>query len=668
MTQNLHKKTHLEDLNAEQLEAVTHVNGPLLIVAGAGAGKTKTITHRILHLIKNGVLAKEILAITFTNKAAREMKERVKHLTEENLEIMELVQKDGLPFVSTFHSLGVFLLKEYGAYIGLSRYFTIFDKNDSKKAIKDGLEQAQYDLKQFDPAKIGGAISRAKGEGLTVFQYAETAGFGYFQKVVFAVWQKYEEILKKENALDFDDLLLKTLTLLEQFEEVKTACQNRWQYVHIDEYQDTNKVQDRIAEIICAKHRNICVVGDTDQNIYSWRGANIQNMLSFEKKYPDVKIVRLEENYRSSKTILSVANTIIQKNKYRIEKKLFTNNEVGHKVTIISNYDEAQEAYSVAGKILEQIKAGVPEGEIAVLYRANFQSRILEEACVALSIPYQMIGTKFFERKEIKDTLSFIRAALNPASTSDIRRIINVPARGIGKITLEKILSGQEDSLSPAVKNKVAEFRAVLAHIKNASLTMKTSELIKFTIKISGIENALEKGSDEEIERLENIKELVTLALSYDEHVTENGIKNGTDSVSEGIDRLLTDAALATDEEASSGAQEAVKLMTVHAAKGLEFDNVFVTGLEEGLFPHKRMSEAKISAENAEEERRLFYVAVTRARKKLFLSYTQMRTIFGSRQVNVPSEFIFDIKDDDVEHEEGTANTASRKPLYRIDF
>ncbi len=667
MTQNSIKKTYLEDLNAEQLEAVTHINGPLLIVAGAGAGKTKTITHRILHLIKNGVQAKEILAITFTNKAAREMKERVKHLTEEDLEIKTLIQRDGLPFVSTFHSLGVFLLKEYGGHLGLSRYFTIFDKNDSKRAIKEGLEQAQYDPKQFDPAKIGGAISRAKGEGLTVFQYAETAGFGYFQKVVLAVWQKYEEILKKENALDFDDLLLKSLTLLLQFEEVRTACQNHWHYVHIDEYQDTNKVQDHIAEIICAKHRNICVVGDTDQNIYSWRGANIQNMLSFEKKYPDVKIVRLEENYRSSKTILSVANTIIQKNKYRIDKKLFTNNAVGHKVTIISNYDEAQEAYSVAGKILEQIKAGVPEEEIAVLYRANFQSRILEEACVALSIPYQMIGTKFFERKEIKDTLSFIRAALNPASTSDIKRIINVPARGIGRITLEKILSGQEESLSPAVKKKVAEFREVLARIKDASLTMKTSELIKFTIKETGIENALEKGSDEEIERLENIKELVTLALSYDEYGVGDDV-GGENTAGDGIDRLLTDAALATDEEASAGAQKAVKLMTVHAAKGLEFDNVFVTGLEEGLFPHKRMSEAKISAEDAEEERRLFYVAVTRARKKLFLSYTQMRTIFGSRQVNIPSEFIFDIKDDDVEREEGTASIASRKPLYRIDF
>ena len=665
MIQNSIKKTYLEDLNAEQLEAVTHIKGPLLIVAGAGAGKTKTITHRILHLIKSGVPGREILAITFTNKAAREMKERVQHLVSEDLETKELIQRDGLPFVSTFHSLGVFLLKEFGEHLNLSRYFTIFDKNDSKKAIKEGLEQAQYDPKQFDPAKIGGAISRAKGEGLTVFQYAETAGFGYFQKVVLAVWQKYEEILKKEGALDFDDLLLKSLNLLEQFEEVRTACQNRWKYVHIDEYQDTNKVQDKIAEIICAKSRNICVVGDTDQNIYSWRGANIQNMLNFEKKYPDVKIVRLEENYRSSKTILSVANTIIQKNKYRIDKKLFTNNAVGHKVTVISNYDEAQEAYSVAGKILEQIKAGVPEKEIAVLYRANFQSRILEEACVALSVPYQMIGTKFFERKEIKDTLSFIRAALNPASTSDIRRIINVPARGIGKVTLEKILGGQEDTLSPAVKKKVEEFRGVLAHIKSASLTMKTSELIKFTIKITGIENALEKGSDEEIERLENIKELVTLALSYDEYGTENS----AGGVAEGIDRLLTDAALATDEEATGGARkEAIKLMTVHASKGLEFDNVFVTGLEEGLFPHKRMSEAKISAEDEEEERRLFYVAVTRARKKLFLSYTQMRTIFGSRQVNIPSEFIFDIKDEDVEREEGTADIASRKPLYRIDF
>ncbi len=646
----------MENLNDQQLEAVTTISGPVLIVAGAGAGKTKTITHRIIHLIKQGVRPTEILAITFTNKAAREMRERIAHFVADDSEIQAITSKSGLPFLSTFHSLGVFLLKEYGGHIGLSRYFTIFDKNEAKKAIKEATTLAGYDNKQFDPAKIGGAISKAKGEGITVSNYKESVGNQFFPKVVSAVWEKYEEMLKKENALDFDDLLLKTVVLLEKFEDVLKDCQKRFQYIHIDEYQDTNRVQDRIAELISMNHRNICVVGDTDQNIYSWRGANIQNMLNFEKKYPDVKIIRLEENYRSTKTILSVANAIIQKNKYRIEKSLFTNNAVGERVVMISNYDETQEAYTVAGKIRSFIEAGINANEIAVLYRANFQSRILEEACVALSVPYQMIGTKFFERKEIKDTLSFIRAALNPASTSDIRRIINVPARGIGKVTLDKILEGKEETLSAQAKKKVEEFRTVLARIKESSLKLNPSDLIKFTIRESGIERELEKGGDEDTERLENIKELVTLAVTYDQYGAE-----------EGIDRLLTDAALSTDEETDGTEEKSIKLMTVHAAKGLEFDYVFITGLEEDLFPHKKY-DAEMKAEDAEEERRLFYVAITRARKRLYLSYAQTRMIFGSRQVNIPSEFIFDIEDKYMEREDGTADLAPKKPLFRIDF
>jgi DNA helicase-2/ATP-dependent DNA helicase PcrA len=655
--QNFTEKKFLSNLNDKQREAVENTEGPVLIVAGAGAGKTKTITHRILHLIEKGVYPSEILAITFTNKAAKEMRERISHMVAEDTDIKLITLKHGLPFISTFHSLGVFLLKEYGGQIGLSRYFNIFDKNDAKRAIKDALISANYDPKQFDPAKIMHAISKAKGEGVTVSKFKETAGNNFFQRVVLSAWEKYEETLKKENALDFDDLLLKTVVLLEQFENVRNACQERFKYIHIDEYQDTNGVQDRIAEIIAKKHRNICVVGDTDQNIYSWRGANIQNMLNFEKKYPDVKIVRLEENYRSTKTILAVANTIIKKNKYRIEKNLFTNNPHGEKVTLIACYDEAQEAYTIAGKIHSYIEAGIPADEIAILYRANFQSRILEEACVALSVPYQMIGTKFFERKEIKDTLSFIKASLNPASISDIRRIINVPTRGIGKITVDKVLDGKENELSAQAKKKIENFRSILAKIKDASLRLVPSALIKYTIQESGIERELEIGkNDEDTERLENIKELVTLALGYDHYGPE-----------EGIDRLLTDASLATDEEGDVVPEKAVKLMTVHAAKGLEFDHVFITGLEENLFPHKK-HDANLSSEDAEEERRLFYVAVTRARKRLYLSYAQMRTIFGSRQVNIPSEFIFDIEDVHMEREEGDADTSPKKPIFRIDF
>ncbi len=657
MSQNT-EKNYLDALNPAQKEAVIATEGPLLIVAGAGAGKTKTITHRILHLIKKGVPPQEILAITFTNKAAREMKDRVLHFVTNDKETRDTITRFGMPFVSTFHSLGVFILKEHGHHLGLSKYFTICDKNDSKRIIKEAMTESGYDPKQFDPAKVMGAISRAKGEGMTVSVYQEKVSNQYFESVVLAIWKRYETILSKESALDFDDLLLKTLVLLEKFESVRTVCQNRWKYIHIDEYQDTNKVQDRIAEIISSTHRNICVVGDTDQNIYSWRGANIQNMLTFEKKYPDVKIVRLEENYRSSKTILGVANNVIIKNKYRIEKNLFTNNPVGEKIGLIDNYDENQEAYTVAGKIRDLITSGVSPEEIAVLYRANFQSRILEEACVSLSVPYQMIGVRFFERKEIKDTLSYIRASLNPNSVSDIKRIINVPARGIGKVTIDKVLEKKENELSAGAQIKVTNFRNILSHIKEESKKLTPSLLIKYTIKISGIEAELEKGkSEEDTERLENIKELVTLALSYDGYGAE-----------EGIDRLLTDVALATDEEGDEKKEPAIRLMTVHAAKGLEFDYVFITGLEENLFPHQRR-EAGGKAEDNEEERRLFYVAVTRARKKLFLSYAQTRTIFGSRQVNVPSEFLFDVEEDQVDRESGTtADMPSRKPLFKIDF
>jgi len=656
MNENPTEKNYLSYLNEQQRIAVTTTTGPVLIVAGAGAGKTKTITHRILYLMKQGVPPGEILAITFTNKAAREMKDRIMHFVEADEVVREQTARGGLPFISTFHALGVFILKEYGHHMGLQKYFTIFDKNDAKRAIKEALTLANYDPKQFDPAKVQSTISRAKGEGITVSQYEEITTNNYFENVVLAVWKKYEGLLAKEHALDFDDLLLKTVVLLEKYPDVLTACQQRFRYLHIDEYQDTNKVQDRIAELISKEHRNICVVGDTDQNIYSWRGANIQNMLTFEKKYPDVAIIRLEENYRSTKTILSVANTIIQKNKYRIEKKLFTNNEIGGKVMLVETYDENQEAYSIVSTIKEYLNTGTLVKEIAVLYRANFQSRVLEEACISLSVPYQVVGVRFFERKEIKDILSYIKAARNSLSLSDIKRIINVPARGIGKITVEKVIAGQEDTLPLNTRKKINEFRALLIRIKEASETQKPSELIKYTIKESGIERELQKGTEEDLERLENIQELVTLALSYDEY-----------ELNEGIDRLLTDTALATDEETSDSKKEGVKLMTVHAAKGLEFDYVFITGLEENLFPHARHG-THAKAEDAEEERRLFYVAVTRARKKLHLSYAQTRTIFGSRQVNIPSEFISDIEDGYIERQEGVMDMRPRKPLMRIDF
>lgn len=631
---------HLSDLNPAQKEAALHVKGPLLVVAGAGAGKTKTITHRIVNLIKEGVAPENILAVTFTNKAAKEMRERVIAEIEKSAK-----GQDKIPFVSTFHSLGVHILKENARLLGLSKYFSILDEGDAVSLIKDILKDLGLDPKQYEPRKIKSIISHTKGRFLTPIEYDEEVSASSFGRIVAQVWRKYEDRKLKENSLDFDDLLLHTAKLLKENAAVRQMYQERWKYIHVDEYQDTNEVQYQMSRLLCSEEKNICVVGDADQNIYSWRGANLKNILSFEKDYPEAKIVLLEENYRSTQNILEAANTIIKKNKYRPDKNLFTKNGIGEKISLYEALEEIDESEFVATKILEIADNGKTFSEIAVLYRANFQSRALEEAMLRYNIPYQVLGVKFFERKEIKDTLAYLRAALNPESLSDIKRIINFPTRGIGKVTLLKIFAGERDQLPAKVGLKVAQFYKLLEEIREVIQTKKASEVIKFTVKKSGIEQELSEGTDEEIERLENIKELATLALKYD------NLENGA-----GIEKLLEDAALASDQDSliEHGIKKqeinAVKLMTVHAAKGLEFKYVFITGLEDGLFPHEKRNEVK-SGEDAEEERRLFYVALTRAKEKLFLSFANFRTIFGSRQINAPSEFLGDIPADLLEKE-----------------
>ncbi|MBY0376772.1 UvrD-helicase domain-containing protein [Patescibacteria group bacterium] len=634
--------SHLEELNPKQKEAASHVNGPLLIVAGAGAGKTKTITHRIVNLIKEGVAPENILAVTFTNKAAKEMRERVINEMEKNTKGQNTV-----PFVSTFHSLGVYIIKENARLLGLTRYFTILDESDSISIIKDLIKEIGLDPKQYEPRKIKGIISREKGKFTHLSDYGERAQ-DYLSKIVFQVWEGYEKRKSQENSLDFDDLLLKSTKLVKENEEVRKMYQEKWKYIHIDEYQDTNEVQYLMSKLLSQNHKNICVVGDADQNIYSWRGANLKNILSFEKDYPDAKIVLLEQNYRSTQNILEAANEIIKKNKYRPDKNLFTKNGMGEKISFYEAIDETDEADFIATKILElRDGSATPLSEIAVLYRANFQSRALEEAMLRYNVPYQVLGVKFFERKEIKDTLAYLRAALNPESLSDVKRIINFPARGIGKATLAKIFAKDTASLPIKTQIKINNFYEILGELKEKIQTTKTSEVIKFTVKKTGIENELGQGTDEDRERLENIKELATLALKYD------SLDGG-----KGVEKLLEDASLASDQDSIMISEDkkqkenlnAVKLMTVHASKGLEFKKVFITGLEDGLFPHQRQGDTK-SGEDAEEERRLFYVALTRAKEKLFLSFANFRTIFGSRQINTPSEFIGDIPTDLLEKE-----------------
>ncbi|MFA6552368.1 MAG: UvrD-helicase domain-containing protein [Candidatus Paceibacterota bacterium] len=653
---------HLKGLNERQKEAVLQKNGPVLILAGAGAGKTKTITHRILHLIKSGVEPAKILAITFTNKAAKEMRDRVIKLLSEdkslNFPVSAFPSPSSsfsspntynltpntypYPFLSTFHSLGVHILKENCKLLDLPRHFAIFDKSDSLRAIKEAETMAGIDPKSFDAGRIQSIISKEKGNMVNLSDFEAKISNAYVPKVIAAVWKNYQAILKRDKALDFDDLLLKTANLLKNSREVREHYQNAWQYISVDEYQDTNKVQYHIVKLLAEKDKNLCVVGDPDQNIYNFRGASIKNILDFEKDYPEAKVVLLEENYRSTQIILEVANKIIEKNQMRREKNLFTHNELGQKVGLYNAYDEADEANFVSLRSKQLIESGVNPREIAVLYRANFQSRIMEEAFLEHELPYQVLGTRFFERREVKDVLSYLRASLDQENLSDIKRIINVPARGLGKTSVAKIFSGQENELPAKTLEKVISFRKLLEKIKEKALTEKLSETVKFIVKVSGIEDNL-KGSksEEDQERLENILELVTFSLKYDAMTPE-----------EAVDKFLSEAALQSDQDELEEKRDAVRLMTVHAAKGLEFDYVFVTGLEEDLFPHKKINQENVDQAQEEEERRLFYVALTRARKKIFLSYAGVRTIFGQKQVNVPSEFVFDIDEKFLETEE----------------
>ena len=653
---------YLKVLNPAQQSAALTLEGPLLILAGAGAGKTKTLTLRILHLIKSGVLPEDILAITFTNKAAKEMRERVTELLsldpELNLPISSgLPGTLGRPFVSTFHSLAVHILKESGSHIGVQRHFVIYDRGDSRQVVKDALVSLGHDPKKMEPNKILSIISREKGNFVSQEEYEAKNGDDYVGGVVAEVWKKYDAALTKEKALDFDDLLFKATRLLATHAEVREYYQKKWKYIHIDEYQDTNEVQYRLVQMIAEKHKNIAVVGDADQSIYGWRGADIRNILKFEEDYPDAKVVLLEENYRSTQTILSAANKIIEKNIYRKKKNLFTKNSEGEKITVYTAFDEADEANFVANTVREIIDhgtdhtAGVNPDEIAILFRANFQSRALEEAFLRKNIPYTLLGTKFFERKEVKDTLSYIKAALNPDSLADLKRIINEPVRGIGKVTMLKVFEGKENELPEGSLIKVREFRKILAEIARAATLITASEVVKFALKVSGIEKNLKEEKDDE--RLENVEELVTLALKYDYLPAP-----------EGLEKLIEDAALASDQDTLDNKQNqkngpSVKLMTVHASKGLEFDYVFVSGLEQDLFPHSRASDSGVTPEQQEEERRLFYVAITRARKKLYLCHANVRTLFGSRQVNAPSEFLEDIDTDLVEKEDPATGVKS---------
>lgn len=618
---------HLQGLNEAQKEAAGHLSGPLLIVAGAGAGKTKTITHRIVNLISAGIRPTSILAVTFTNKAAHEMKERVHRLLNETG-----FEGKGAPFVATFHSLGVRLLREFASEAGIPRAFAIWDRDDSMKALKRILMSRGLE-NRFPPRQVLARISKEKGAGVNAKAMREKSVEAY-DSTIADIWIEYEKALTNEGALDFDDLLVQTLSLLQKNVDVRERLQKRWSHLTIDEYQDTNRAQYEIARLIAGEAMNLCVVGDVDQCLYSWRGAEIGNLLKFEKSFPGTKMVLLEQNYRSTQTILTAANAVISKNVNRFEKKLFTNNPTGEAIELYVGGSDRDEAYYVAKEARALIGSGVPASEIAVLFRENFQSRSLEEAFIAQGIPYRVLGTRFFERAEVKDVLSYLRAARNEKSQVDFARAASTPPRGIGKTTLEKLFAGEEAKLSAAARTKITGFRSLLTRIAHAIETMKASDAVRFALKESGLEAALAESKDE-TDRLQNVFELAAHAARYDAETPPLGIEH-----------LLEDAALMTDQDELDRATqngnrlEAVSLMTVHASKGLEFDAVFVTGLEQGLFPSIRDND---SDRDTEEERRLFYVALTRARKNVFLTLAGSRLRYGQRENTSPSMFLDDI-------------------------
>lgn len=629
------------NLNERQEEAVNYTEGPLLILAGAGAGKTKTIVERIIHIIKNGVEPNKILAITFTNKAAKEMRERVIHRLKEeglldNYSDNYYANQSHVPVLKTFHSLGMQILQEEYLRAGLTKRLTIYDDGDTMSLIKEIMERENIDPKMHEPRRIRGAISRLKGDMVNQEDY-RTNAFSPFQKVVGRVWPLYEQTLKEKKVVDFDDLIVRTLNLLTENEDLKQKYQDKWQYIHVDEYQDTNNTQYSLVKLLAAKNKNICCVGDVDQNIYSWRGANLKNLLKFEEDFRDhdrePKIILLEQNYRSTKTIIEAANVVIKKNKVRKEKNLFTENEDGEVITIFTGYDDRQEAKFIAKTIKELVSAKVSAGDIAILYRNNYLSRSIEQALLSENINYHVLGVRFFDRKEVKDVMSYLRLAENKSSSEDLKRAISNPGRGFGKVSISKILNEKVSELTSAAQQKLQEFYNVVEGIGALIGVSLPSEIIMKIIVDSGMEKKYKDDGDEEsLERLGNVYELVTLATEYDKY-----------GPVEGIEKFLEESSLVSDQDTDTPETEKVRLMTVHASKGLEFKYVFIVGLEQDLFPSKKITGDKISAEEAEEERRLFYVALTRAREKLYLTNAQNRMVYGKRQMQFRSEFLSDI-------------------------
>lgn len=650
----------LNGMNDKQSEAVQTTEGPLLIMAGAGSGKTRVLTHRIAYLIDEKMVNPwNILAITFTNKAAREMRERAMALNPATSETL----------IATFHSMCVRILRREADHIGYNRNFTIVDPGEQRTLMKRILKNLNLDSKKWNERAILGTISNAKNNLLDEVAYEHQAGDMYTQ-IVAKCYKAYQEELRRSEAMDFDDLIMMTLRLFDKNPDVLAYYQQRYQYIHVDEYQDTNHAQYQLVKLLASRFKNICVVGDADQSIYGWRGADMQNILDFEKDYPEAKVVLLEENYRSTKKILQAANEVIKNNRNRRPKKLWTQNDDGEQIVYYRANDERDEAVFVASTINNVVREeGKNFKDFAVLYRTNAQSRTIEEALLKSNIPYTMVGgTKFYSRKEIRDVISYLNLIANPSDNISFERVVNEPKRGVGPGTLEKIrtfayeqdmslLDASANIMLSPIKGKAAQgvydFANVILNLRDQLDDLSITEVVEAVLDKSGYLDALSMQQTLESQaRIENIEEFMSVTKNFDETNTD-----GTEDET-GIDRLgrfLNDLALIADTDDGDIEAAEVTLMTLHAAKGLEFPVVFLIGMEEGVFPLSRASE---EPDELEEERRLAYVGITRAEEILFLTNANTRTLFGKTNYNRPSRFLREISDDLLQYQ-GLARPAN---------
>ncbi len=634
-------------LNPQQRQAVLHTEGPLLVLAGAGSGKTRVLTYRVAHLVENlGIRPESILAITFTNKAANEMKERIYNLVGDKAYDI---------WVSTFHSTCVRILRREIDKIGFTRNFVIYDADDQLTLIRDCIKELNLSEKYFNAKDIRFIIGQLKDQLKSPGEYKNESRGQYREERIADLYELYQNRLVKNNALDFDDLINRTLELFNLRPDVLDYYSTRFQYIHVDEYQDTNHAQYMLVKLLSEKHQNICVVGDDDQSIYGWRGADVRNILDFERDFPNARIIKLEENYRSTQMILDAANSIIRNNSNRKEKRLWTQKNQGDRIAVYKVEDEHREADMICQHIHEHIvKDNKSPGDFAVLYRTNAQSRVIEDALMRYGIPYRMYGgLRFYDRKEIKDIIAYLRVVANPADDISLKRIINVPRRGIGSVTLgnlEEISIREDESIfsvildlddyaevTPRISKKVKEFGKLISNLIAMKEIMPLTEFIEVLLEHTGYEKAIkEERTQESVSRTENIKEFISAARDFER-----------DNEGAGLVDFLENLALVTDLDNLGEGQPAVSLMTMHSAKGLEFPIVFIAGMEEYLFPHSRSMD---SEQEMEEERRLCYVGITRAKERLYLSFAAQRNIFGSYSRNAPSRFLDEISQDLIEY------------------